>query len=108
MDKILQAAEAYGMVVSYHSTDDDDADRMVERHPQTDVCSSNIRVKKPRVEQHLERMRRYDNLYLDLSGTGLARLGILAYSVRRLGAERFLFGTDYPINNPAMYVQGSV
>ena len=29
MDKILQAAEAYGMVVSYHSTDDDDADRMV-------------------------------------------------------------------------------
>ena len=105
MDKILQAAEAYGMVVSYHSTDDDDADRMVERHPKLTFVAAHPG-EKPRVEQRLERMRRYDNLYLDLSGTGLARLGILAYSVRRLGAERFLFGTDYPINNPAMYVHG--
>ena len=26
-------------------------------------------------------------------------------AVRRVGAERILFGTDYPIQNPGMYVE---
>ena len=30
---------------------------------------------------------------------------MLSYGVHKVGAERFLFGTDYPICNPRMYVQ---
>ena len=93
------------MVVSYHSTDEDDAERMIERHPKLAFVAAHPG-EKGRVDRHLERMKQYENLYLDLSGTGLARLGVLAYGIHAVGAERFLFGTDYPINNPAMYVQG--
>ena len=30
---------------------------------------------------------------------------MLAAGVKAVGAERILFGTDYPITNPGMYVQ---
>ena len=51
-------------------------------------------------------MKKYDNIYLDLSGTGLFRFGMLKRLVDQVGAERILFGTDHPICNPAMYVAG--
>ncbi len=50
-------------------------------------------------------MKKHENLYLDLSGTGLFRFGLLKHLIREVGADRILFGTDYPICNPRMYVQ---
>ncbi len=34
--------------------------------------------------------------------------GVLKEAVRIVGREKLLFGTDYPINNPAIYVQGAL
>ena len=58
------------------------------------------------IEQHIEAMKNHENIYLDLSGTGLFRYGMLEYLVNKVGSERILFGTDYPICNPAMYTHG--
>ena len=52
---------------------------------------------------HVERMKKYTNLYLDISGTGLFRYGLRSSAVKQW--VRILFGTDYPICNPRMYVQ---
>lgn len=60
-------------------------------------------------ESFLERaelISRYKNLFLDISGTGLFRWGMLKYCIKTFGAEKILFGTDFPICNPAMYVAG--
>jgi hypothetical protein len=46
----------------------------------------------------------YENYYLDLSGTGIFSYGLISYGVNKAGSDRFLFGTDYPICNPGMYV----
>ena len=56
--------------------------------------------------RHLHRMELSENYYLDVSGTGLFRHGILRHGMDEFGAERFLFGSDYPICNPAMYIGG--
>ena len=53
---------------------------------------------------HIARMRKYDNTYLDISGTGILRLGLLEHLVDSVGADRILFGTDYPIANHDLYV----
>lgn len=53
----------------------------------------------------LELAGMFDNLYLDLSGTGIAASGMLRFGIDRIGAEKFLFGTDFPGYNPAMYVE---
>lgn len=103
MKEILDAAEEYGMIVSYHSADYE-IDRMVSEHPGITFVAAHPG-ERPYVERHIDKMKKYDNLYLDLSGTGLFRLGSLKYLVSQVGAERILFGTDYPICNPAMYVE---
>lgn len=103
MQKILDVAEKYHMVVSYHSADYE-VERMVSEHPGITFVAAHPG-ELPYVERHIERMKKYDNLYLDLSGTGLFRMGVLKYLVSQVGADRILFGTDYPICNPAMYVE---
>ncbi len=60
----------------------------------------------PEVRQHIELMERQENAYLDLSGTGLFRYGVLKKLCSSVGAERILFGTDYPICNLKMYIAG--
>lgn len=101
--EILDAAEEYRMVVSYHSADYE-VDRMISEHPEITFVAAHPG-ERPYVERHIEKMKKYGNLYLDLSGTGLFRMGVLKYLVSQVGAERILFGTDYPICNPAMYVE---
>ncbi len=54
--------------------------------------------------RHIERIKKYKNYYLDLSGTGIFRYGLIGYGVKEVGSERLLFGTDYPICNPSMYI----
>ena len=56
-------------------------------------------------QENLARMRRHENVCLDLSGTGLFRYGMLRHGLDQVGKDRILFGTDYPICNPGMYVE---
>lgn len=104
LKEILDCAKQYRMIVSYHSTDGDEVERMLGDNPEILFVAAHPG-ERGRVEQHLERMMRYPNLYLDLSGTGLFRYGMLKYMVNKIGSERILFGTDYPICNPGMYIQ---
>lgn len=57
-----------------------------------------------RLPLHINIMKECENVYLDLSGTGLFRYGMLKFLVDSVGAERIVFGTDYPICNPGMYI----
>ena len=59
-----------------------------------------------RVEEHISVMLECENVYLDISGTGLFRYGMLKHLVTKVGADRILFGSDYPICNPGMYIAG--
>lgn len=58
------------------------------------------------VLHHIELMKKCENVYLDISGTGIFRFGMLSKLVYEVGAERILFGTDYPVCNPGVYVGG--
>ena len=106
LSKILDAAGKYRMVVSFHTMTDEQEEmgRMVAEHPDVTFVAAHPG-ERENFMRHLERMKQFDNLYLDLSGTGIFRYGLVAYGVSRVGSERFLFGTDYPICNPRMYVQ---
>ena len=94
------------MAVNYHTLpeEQEEMEKMVSRHPGITFIAAHPG-EREYYERHLERMRKYPNLFLDLSGTGIFRYGMLSYGVHKVGAERFLFGTDYPICNPRMYVQ---
>ena len=78
---------------------------MVKSHPRITFVGAHPS-EKPVYLRHIEWMRELPNYYLDLSGTGLFRYGMLAHGVKELGGERFLFGSDYPVCSPGMNIGG--
>ena len=106
-DEILDVATSCGMVVSVHTIHEapDEMDEMVRKHPQTTFVAAHPG-EAGSFQRHLQRMKWSENYYLDLSGTGLFRHGMLRHGIDEVGAERFLFGSDYPTCNPAMFIGG--
>jgi predicted TIM-barrel fold metal-dependent hydrolase len=102
---IYDFMQQLGMVLNVHPTTDDDLESLLREFPRLPVIVAHPG-EKEQYDAHLDRMARYENAYLDISGTGLFRNGLIRYGIDRVGCERFLFGTDYPICNPAMQVQG--
>lgn len=102
---ILEQAQALSMAVSFHTSDFIAIDRMVRSFPQIAFVAAHPREYDEYV-QHLALMAKYDNYHLDVSGTGLFRYGMLRYGINEAGKDRFLFGSDYPVCNPQMNLQG--
>lgn len=103
--RILDKAEELGMVVSIHSMDDDQMDAMAAAHPGCRIVFAHPG-EREKVRRHMARLKQSPNFYLDLSGTGLFRHGVLRALIDEVGVEKLLFGTDYPVCNPYMYVGG--
>lgn len=102
--EIMDTARQYRMVCSYHTPFDYPMQHMLECFPELAFVAAHPGDRQKVFEQE-ELFRRYPNLYLDLSGTGLFRFGLVRYLISKIGPEKILFGTDYPITNPRMYVQ---
>ena len=103
-DEILDVAQQYQMVCSFHTPFAWYTKEMIKRHPKLIFVAAHPGDGQ-RLTEHIELLKNCPNLYLDLSGTGLHRFGMLKLLVEQAGAEKLLFGTDYPICNPRMYVQ---
>jgi predicted TIM-barrel fold metal-dependent hydrolase len=93
------------MTVNIHSPNTEDLDNLMKNLPDLKVVGAHPGERKLVLER-VELMKRYKNLHWDISGTGLFRWGMLRYMVEQCGADRFLFGTDFPICNIAMQVYG--
>ncbi len=102
---LLDACQEYNMVVNMHCGDNDAMDTMVRQHKDLKIVVAHPG-EYDNYLRHLKRMDISENYYLDLSGTGLFRHAMLARGIAEHGAGRFLFGSDYPTCNPAMFVGG--
>ncbi|MBR5252677.1 MAG: amidohydrolase [Clostridia bacterium] len=102
---IIDEIQRHDMVLNVHSMSDDSMDIMVSRHPNAVIVGAH-----PgdfgSFDRQMKRMAMSENYYIDLSGHGLFRYGLLRNAINLYGAERFLFGSDYPICNPPMYIAG--
>lgn len=101
--EILDVARDYNMVVSFHSMNEDSMDKMVSEHKDITFVAAHPGEYREFM-RHLERMKMSENYHLDISGTGVFRLGMLRHAIDEFGAERVLLGSDYPTCNPSMFV----
>lgn len=93
---ILNEAEKYNMVISLHTLNFEQMDKMAGEHKNINFVFAHPSEKSV-VFKHIDIMQKHDNVYLDLSGSGINRYGALKFLVDKVGAERLLFGTDYPL-----------
>ena len=57
-----------------------------------------------RFNKHIEINKKYENTYLDISGSGIECYGTVKKLVGSIGYERILFGTDFPVTAVRTYV----
>ena len=104
--KIVDYATDKGVVISIHDGENSaDIDAFIKRHLQTKIV-----VAHPgeyyNFLKNVERSKISENVYLDISGYGLFRQKMLRYAIDKMGAERLIFGSDYPTGNFSMYLGG--
>jgi len=102
---ILDAAAKHGMVVSFHNMSNETIEDMVSSHPDIIFVAAHPG-ERMEVDRNVALMKKYDNLCLDLSGTGIFRWPMLRFLVDSVGYERILFGSDYPTCSPGVYIGG--
>lgn len=100
---ILKYACEKKMIVSYHLLDKDIMIPFISEFKDLIFIAAHPG-EKPVYDNTLNQMMKFENLYLDLSGTGLFRYGMLKYGIEKVGSERLLFGSDFPTCNPAMNI----
>jgi predicted TIM-barrel fold metal-dependent hydrolase len=105
-DELWAYLEELALPVNLHCADLATVAKLCRRFPRLPVVLAHPGQGREDYPQRLALVAETPNLYLDLSGSGLARYGMLRHGIDRAGPEKFLFGSDAPINNPAMYVAG--
>lgn len=100
LDRILREAEALSLVVTVDTTPER-IQELRERHRSLLVFP---RLERGPAPQRIEALRRGGNLYLDLSPRGYERMGLVELAVEKLGPEHVLFGSNFPVNDPAAVI----
>ena len=103
--ELLHEAGRRNMIVSFHSLGNDEMDKMVKNHKDVVFVAAHPG-EYGDFMRHIERMKMSENYYLDLSGYGMFRYGMLRRAIDEFGADRILFGSDYPTCHPGMYIRG--
>ena len=101
--EILDHAKNKIPLVSVHTMWDAGIEKAVEENKDITFVLAHPG-EHPSVLKHIELMKKCENAYLDISGLGVFRYGVLAKLISEVGRERILFGTDYPVCNPGDYV----
>ena len=105
LDPILDLCAKYNIVVSFHEMSSESATEMVRKHPDVRFVAAHPN-ERDGVMMHIDRMTKYENVSLDISGTGIFRYHAVKYLVDKVGADRIIFGTDYPVCNPGVFIGG--
>lgn len=102
--QILDEAQKHGMIVNLHtSSNDDEMDELVERHKDVTFVMAHPG-EYEHLMRHIARMKKSENCFLDVSGTGIFRHGAVRRLIDSVGCDRILYGSDFPTCNPGMFV----
>lgn len=103
--ELLNEAGKRNMIVSLHTQGNDEMDEMVKKYKDVLFVAAHPGEYNDFM-RHIERMKYSENYYLDLSGYGIFRCGMLRRAIDSFGIDRIIFGSDYPTCNPGMYIGG--
>ena len=104
MHQILELVQDLGMVLNIHPSTLEDLESLASNFPRLPIVVAHPESNS--IMGNYQLAQKYKNIYLDLSGSGLFRWGMLRKGIDMLGADRILFGSDFPVVSPGMTVSG--
>ncbi|MCM8788655.1 MAG: amidohydrolase [Candidatus Omnitrophica bacterium] len=107
MMQIMRTIARFNAVVNLHCSDIYVVEKLCKKMPEIKFVLAHP-WERDVFESRIKAVARLKNLYLDCSGTGIDRYGMLRKAASIAGKKKLLFGSDYPINNPAVYIHGAL
>ena len=102
--EILRVAQQKNMLLSFHpNKHPEDMEPLLAALPHAPIVIAHLDG-YGLYEFEIKMMRKYEHVYADISAHGAGREGMLEDAVRRVGADRILYGSDYPGYSPKPFI----
>jgi len=98
-DQLVEQVVRQKMVLDVHTTLPE-MEYIIQKFPQATIVFPHMGDHSD-IFKRIELVARHRNCYLDTSGAGENRMGMLEYAVQTIGEDRVLYGSDFSINDPA-------
>ena len=106
LNDVWALARDLKMVVNLHLNNLDEAADILQNFPDLKLIIAHPTSDMKQYRERLELIARYPNAALDISGSGPNTWQMVRYGLKVAGTEKIIFGTDFPLRNPGMYVAG--
>ena len=104
-EQLVEQAVKLNMVLDVH-TELGEMDYIIEKFPKATIVFPHFGDAKEydNIFKRIDAVAKHPNTYLDTSGYGHDRVGMLEYAVQTIGPDRVLFGSDFSINDPSTVI----
>jgi predicted TIM-barrel fold metal-dependent hydrolase len=101
-EQLVEQVVRLNMVLDVH-TELEEMEYIIQKFPQATIVFPHFGDSREydHIFKRIDLVAKHANCYLDTSGYGHDRVGMLEYAVKTIGADRVLFGSDFSINCPA-------
>jgi predicted TIM-barrel fold metal-dependent hydrolase len=96
---LVEQVAKLNMVLDVH-TDVEEMHGIIQKFPRATIVFPHFGGDSE-IFRRIELVAAHRNTFLDTSGYGIDRVGMLEYAVKTVGEDRILFGSDFSINCPA-------
>ena len=93
--EIMEYAQELDMVVNIHPTSIPDMYEFSKALPKLKIVWAHLSGYGG-FKEHLDIMKKYENVFFDISAHGTDCDGTLRYAIDKVGKDRLLYGSDYP------------
>jgi predicted TIM-barrel fold metal-dependent hydrolase len=77
---------------------------LAENFPDATIVFPHLGGNRDDIFARISIVAQHRNAHIDLSGSGIERVGILERAVKEIGAGRVLYGSDFTINEPSAVI----
>jgi predicted TIM-barrel fold metal-dependent hydrolase len=96
---LVEQVVKLGMILDVH-TDHEEMDFIIRSFPEATLVFPHFGGHGT-IFERIDLIAQNSNCYIDTSGSGYERVGMLEYAVETIGPQRVLFGSDFSINDPS-------
>jgi predicted TIM-barrel fold metal-dependent hydrolase len=101
--EVMKLAARLNLITQIH-TNTREMRYLAENFPDNTIVFPHLGANREDIFARIEIVARSRNTYIELSGSGIERVGILERAVKEIGADRVLYGSDFTINEPSAVI----
>ena len=99
-DQVMRLATKLNLVIQIH-TNKTEMRYLADKFPDSTIVFPHLGSSQEDIFERIAIVAKHKHACIDISGSGIERVGILERAVKEIGSDRVLYGSDFTINEPS-------